>query len=261
MKLSSSCRGDGCPALRIIYKVCERVGVKATVAVDFFNTSIAQPIITEIHGIPLLTLDTTPHNVLYLAIKRLIDIVVSGLGLILLSPFFLVIAVIIKMTSEGPVFFKQTRCGLHGRKFTIYKFRTMVVDAEKKLEELMKFNEREGPVFKMKNDPRITPIGRFLRKTSLDELPQLINVLKGDMSLVGPRPPLPSEVEKYERWQRRRLSLKPGITCIHEVIARGDKDFERWMKLDLEYIDNWSLSLDMRILTKTFFAVIKGTGY
>jgi len=249
------------PSLEDYIKVCEKVGVKATIAVDFFNTSISKPMITVIHGLPLLTLDTTPYNIIHFTLKRVIDVVVSGCGLILLLPFSLIIAVIIKVTSEGPVFFRQIRCGLHGRKFTIYKFRTMVVDAEERLEELMKFNEREGPIFKMKKDPRITGIGKFLRKTSLDELPQLINVFKGDMSLVGPRPPLPSEVEKYERWQRRRLSLKPGITCIHEVIARGDKDFERWMKLDLEYIDNWSLPLDMRILARTFLAVIKGTGY
>jgi lipopolysaccharide/colanic/teichoic acid biosynthesis glycosyltransferase len=164
------------------------------------------------------------------------------------------------MTSKGPVFFKQIRCGLHGRTFEIYKFRTMGVDAEERLEELMSLNEREGPVFKMRNDPRITKVGRFLRKVSLDELPQLINVFKGDMSLVGPRPPLPSEVTQYERWQRRRLSLRPGITCIHEVVARDDINFDRWMKLDLEYIDNWSITLDIKILTRTIFAVFKGTG-
>lgn len=249
------------PSLEDYIKVCEEVGVKATIAVDFFNTSVAKPMITMIHGLPLLTLDTTPYNIIHFTLKRVIDVVVSGCGLILLLPFFLIIAVIIKATSEGPVFFRQIRCGLHGRKFTIYKFRTMCVDAEERLKDLMKFNEREGPVFKMKKDPRITWIGRFLRKTSLDELPQLINVFKGDMSLVGPRPPLPAEVEKYERWQKRRLSLKPGITCIHEVVARGDKDFEKWMKLDLEYIDNWSLALDIKILTRTFLAVLRGTGY
>jgi lipopolysaccharide/colanic/teichoic acid biosynthesis glycosyltransferase len=159
------------------------------------------------------------------------------------------------------VFFKQIRSGLHGRKFEIYKFRTMGVDAEERLEELMSLNEREGPVFKIRNDPRITRVGKLLRKFSLDELPQLINVLKGDMSLVGPRPPIPSEVAQYERWQRRRLSLRPGITCIHEVVAREDIDFDRWMKLDLEYIDNWSITLDIKILTRTIFAVFKGTGW
>lgn len=136
----------------------------------------------------------------------------------------------------------------------------MVVDAEARLKELRKLNELEGPAFKIKNDPRITGIGRILRKTSLDELPQLINVLKGDMSLVGPRPPLPSEVERYERWQRRRLSMRPGITCIHEVTARNNKDFNFWMKLDLEYIDNWCLSLDIKIIAMTVLTVVRGTG-
>ncbi|MBI5026113.1 MAG: sugar transferase [Nitrospirae bacterium] len=241
-------------------KVCENVGVKATIAADFFNMGIAKPRITEIHDWPFLIYETTPHNVLDLFSKRLLDIVISGCGLILLSPFFLITSLIIKITSKGPAFFKQIRCGLHGREFTVYKFRTMVIDAEERLKELMKFNEREGPIFKMKNDPRITGIGKFLRKTSLDELPQLINVFKGDMSLVGPRPPIPMEVAKYERWQRRKLSLRPGITCIHEVVARNDKDFERWMKLDLEYIDNWSMSLDVKILTRTILAVFRGTG-
>ena len=241
-------------------KICEEVGVKATVAIDFFNTDIARPVVTEMHGLPLLTFNAVPYNIWHLAVKRLADVVVSACGLIVLSPLFLILSLIIKMTSKGPVFFRQTRCGLNGRGFTIYKFRTMAEDAEERLEGLMEFNERNGPVFKMQNDPRITRIGSVLRKTSLDELPQLFNVLKGDMSLIGPRPPIPAEVKKYDRWQRRRLSLRPGIACIHEVIARRDIDFERWMRLDLEYIDNWSLSLDARILTKTILAVFRGSG-
>lgn len=207
-----------------------------------------------------MTFNTIPSDILHLAIKRTIDVVVSAFGLVVLSPLFLITALIIKVTSKGPVFFRQIRCAMNGRKFTIYKFRTMVIDAEERLNALMKFNERKGPIFKMKNDPRITIVGKFLRKTSLDELPQLINVLKGDMSLIGPRPPLPVEVEKYKPWQRRRLSLRPGIACIHEVVARDDNDFERWMKLDLEYIDNWSLSLDFRILIRTILAVLRPTG-
>lgn len=240
--------------------ICEKVGVKATIAVDFFNTAIAKPLIKELHGWPLLTFDATPLDSWHLAVKRLIDISVSVSGLVLLSPFLAVMAVLIKITSSGPVFFTQRRCSMNGREFTMYKFRTMVADAEERLKDLMKFNEREGPIFKMKNDPRVTSIGCFLRRTSLDELPQLINVLKGDMSLIGPRPPLPSEVDKYERWQRRRLSLRPGMACIHEVMARDDRDFERWMRLDLEYIDNWSLSLDARILLKAIVVVFKKTG-
>lgn len=240
--------------------ICEKVGVRATIAADFFNTAIAKPVIRDVQGWPFLTFDSTPTNILHLFIKRIVDSAGSLCGLIMLSPFFLGIALIIKATSAGPIFFRQRRCGLNGREFDIYKFRTMVVDAEEKLEALKEFNEREGPVFKMKNDPRITWIGRFLRKTSLDELPQLINVLKGDMSLIGPRPPLPTEVRNYERWQRRRLSFRPGIACIHEVVAREDTDFERWMKMDLEYIDNWSLSLDAKILRRAILVVFRGTG-
>jgi len=241
-------------------RVCEKVGVNATIAFDLFDTAIAKPVIREVDGWPLITLDSTPHDFIYLSLKRVLDFAGALFGLIVLAPLFFLTALAIKATSRGPVFFKQVRCGVNGRTFKILKFRTMVVDAEKRLAELKRLNELEGPVFKIRNDPRITPIGRFLRKTSLDELPQLINVVKGDMSLVGPRPPIPAEVERYERWQRRRLSMRPGITCIHEVVARNDKDFNNWMKLDLEYIDNWAFGLDFKILTRTVLAVIKGTG-
>lgn len=241
--------------------VCEKVGVKATIAVDFFNTEIAKPLIKDMHGWPLLTFDTTPIDSGLLTIKRLIDIVGSFSGLILLSPIFILIGTGIKLTSKGPVFFRQVRCGINGREFNIYKFRTMVEDAEKKLKELIKHNEIEGPAFKIQKDPRVTRIGRILRKTSLDELPQLINVLKGDMSLIGPRPLMPWVVKGFESWQRRRLSLRPGIACIHEVVARNDKDFDRWMKHDLEYIDNWSLKLDAEILIRAIAVVFRGTGY
>jgi exopolysaccharide biosynthesis polyprenyl glycosylphosphotransferase len=241
-------------------KICENIGVKATIAVDFFDTAIAKPVLKNMEGWPMLTFDSTPNDFLLLNFKRLFDFASSAVGLLLLSPLFLVIALIIKTTSPGPVFFRQTRCGVNGRTFKILKFRTMGVDAEKKLAGLQKLNELRGPAFKIQNDPRVTPIGRFLRKTSLDELPQLLNVLMGDMALVGPRPPIPSEVERYERWQRRRLSMRPGITCIHEVVARNDKDFHNWMKLDLEYIDNWCLNLDLKILLKTVLAVVRGTG-
>lgn len=241
-------------------QVCEKIGVKATIAVDFFDTAIAKPVVRNMEGWPMLTFDTTPQDFFYLSLKRLLDIFGSAAGLVLLSPLFLGIALVMKLTAPGPVFFSQIRCGLRGRPFHILKFRTMVVNAEAKLKELQQMNELEGPVFKIRNDPRITGIGRLLRKTSLDELPQLINVLKGDMSLVGPRPPLPSEVERYERWQRRRLSMRPGITCIHEVVARNNKDFNVWMKMDLEYIDNWHFSLDLKLIARTVLAVMKGTG-
>lgn len=241
-------------------RICEKVGVKATISIDFFDTAIAKPVLKELDGWPLLTFDSTPNDFFYLSLKRILDLIGSGLGLIFLSPLFLAIALTMKLTSRGPVFFRQIRCGVNGRTFQILKFRTMIVDAEKKLAGLQQQNELKGPAFKIRNDPRITAIGRFLRKTSLDELPQLINVLRGDMSLVGPRPPLPSEVERYERWQRRRLSMRPGITCIHEVVARNDKDFNNWMKMDLEYIDNWCFGLDLRILARTVLAVARGTG-
>ncbi len=241
-------------------QICEKVGVKATISIDFFDTAIAKPVIKELDGWPLLTFDSTPNDFLLLSLKRSLDLIGSGLGLAILSPLFLLIGLIIKISAPGPVFFRQIRCGVNGRTFEILKFRTMIVDAEKKLAELQKHNELEGPVFKIRNDPRITAIGRLLRKTSLDELPQLINVLKGDMSLVGPRPPIPSEVERYERWQRRRLSMRPGITCIHEVVARNNKDFNVWMKMDLEYIDNWHFNLDLKILARTVLAVVRGTG-
>lgn len=190
-------------------------------------------------------------------IKRLID--VSGaVFLILLSlPLFLVIAVLIKLTSKGPVIFRQERVGLGGKRFILYKFRSMVSNAEQKRQELIDYNIMSGLVFKMEDDPRITPLGRFLRRSSLDEFPQLINVLKGQMSLVGPRPSLPEEVFQYKQWQGRRLSVKPGLTCLWQIQGRNKiRSFERWAELDLEYIDNWSLWLDIKILLKTVLVVL-----
>ncbi|MCI5157516.1 MAG: sugar transferase, partial [Candidatus Electrothrix sp. AUS1_2] len=195
-----------------------------------------------------------------LLVKDIIDYSLAGLGVLIFSPLFLIIILLIKATSEGPAFFIQQRCGLYGRTFPLIKFRTMVKDAEKLKAKLQKENEADGPVFKIAHDPRITPVGTFLRKTSLDELPQLLNVLMGHMSLVGPRPPLPEEVKKYEPWQRRRLSMKPGLTCIWQVNGRNTINFERWMHLDLEYIDQWSLTLDSKILLKTFKEVVSFHG-
>lgn len=186
------------------------------------------------------------------------DIVISLLALISTLPVFIISAIAIKLTSAGPVLFRQKRCGLYGRVFTIYKFRTMIVDADKMIEKVRHLNESKGPVFHARNDPRVTPAGRILRMLSLDELPQLINVLKGDMSLVGPRPAIPEEVEKYGRWQRRRLSFRPGIVCTWQVNNRFQPDFQQWMQMDLDYIDNWSLSLDIRILLKIFPSLLKG---
>ncbi len=212
-------------------------------------------------GRPTLILSSSPPKDLCLLIKGIMDFTLSLAGLIILSPLFLLIILAIKVSANGPVFFKQTRCGVNGRRFQVYKFSTMIENAEDLKAQLKAANEMDGPVFKIKNDPRVTALGRFLRKTSLDELPQLFNVLKGEMSLVGPRPPLPGEVEKYQPSQRRRLSMKPGITCIWQVSGRNNTSFEQWMKLDLKYIDNWSLWLDCKLLVQTVRAVVMGTGH
>lgn len=239
---------------------CETEGVKATIAVDLFDMWIARSRASELDGIPLLTFETTVAKEWELFIKRSIDLVLSGLTIVLLSPLMLIVAILIKATSSGPVFYVQKRLGLNGRKFNLYKFRTMFKDADKKLSELEDFNEVDGPVFKIKNDPRITPVGKILRKFSVDELPQLFNVFVGHMSLVGPRPPIPEEVYKYESWQRRRLSMRPGITCLWQVNGRNKLSFKEWMDLDLKYLDNWSLWLDFKILAKTIPVALFGIG-
>jgi exopolysaccharide biosynthesis polyprenyl glycosylphosphotransferase len=194
------------------------------------------------------------------SIKRLFDIFASALALLVLSPLLTAVAILIKLTSTGPIFFRQARVGLNGRPFNMFKFRTMVVGADRLKQHLEEKNEQSGPVFKMKNDPRVTPLGRWLRKHSVDELPQLINVLRGDMSVVGPRPPLPSEVALYEGWQRRRLSVRPGLTCIWQVSGRNQISFQEWMFLDMRYIDHWSLSQDLSLILQTFPVVLSGRG-
>ena len=190
-------------------------------------------------------------TVLYEVIKRIIDIVASFTGLIVLSPLMLVVSILIKLESKGEVIFKQKRVGLNGKEFYMYKFRSMVINAEELKAELESQNEMSGPMFKMKDDPRITKIGKFIRKTSIDELPQLINVIKGDMSLVGPRPSLPKEVEEFETWMRERLEVKPGLTCIWQVSGRNNIDFEDWMKLDIKYVRERSFKLDIKLILKT----------
>jgi len=246
--------------LENIVRACEEMGIEITIAADFFDTTISKTCFTIFYDLPLLTLSTSSPPKLQIMIKNIFDTISAIILLILSFPLFIITAIVIKLTSCGPVFYKQTRCCLNGRKFTMYKFRTMYIDAEEHLALLREYNEMDGPVFKMQNDPRVTPIGSFLRKTSTDEWPQLINVLKGEMSLVGPRPPLPEETWRYDRWQRRRLSVKPGITGLWQVSGRNTIDFQEWMKLDLYYIDHWSLWLDVQILLKTLPAVIKGTG-
>lgn len=231
----------------------EKIGYEPKIAHFRFETFL---------GIPTLTLTTTPDKHRELFVKSIFDRGFASLALVLCLPLFLLISIVIKLSSKGPVFFKQERIGRNGRRFRFYKFRTMVFDAEAKQEELKGLNESDGPVFKIKKDPRIIPFtGSLLRKTGLDELPQLINVLTGEMSLVGPRPPMPDEVKKYDVWQRRRLSMKPGLTCLWQITPdRNDIDFEKWMSLDLKYIDNWALGLDFKILLKTAWLVLLGTG-
>lgn len=242
------------------FLTCEEEGVKTRVLLSFFPHVISKVYLERLGERPLLTFSATPESEGLLLVKRLLDFVMA-LGLLaLLSPLFLVLALFIKLTSRGPALYRQTRCGLGGRKFRLYKFRSMQPDADLRREELEALNEMDGPVFKIRDDPRCTPIGRFMRKLSLDELPQLINILRGDMSFVGPRPPLPEEVEKYERWQRRRLRMQPGLTCLWALEGRSQLSFRRWMELDLEYIDNWSLTLDWKILLKTVPVVLLGRG-
>jgi exopolysaccharide biosynthesis polyprenyl glycosylphosphotransferase len=194
------------------------------------------------------------------ALKRIFDVVVSAIALLLLAPLFAAVAILIKLDSPGPVFFRQMRVGLRGRTFAMLKFRTMVQDAEKLRARLEQNNEQRGPVFKIEKDPRITRVGRFLRKHSIDELPQLLNVLRGEMSIVGPRPPLPAEVEKYAAWQRRRLSVRPGLTCIWQVSGRNQITFEEWMLLDMQYIDHWSFGEDLMLVLRTVPVVFTGRG-
>ncbi|HTS17258.1 MAG TPA: sugar transferase [Verrucomicrobiae bacterium] len=238
---------------------CEVEGVEAWLVADFFRTSIAKATVDDFYGKPLLIFRTTPEISWQLVCKRVIDVTGAFIGLVVLGPLLMLpVAIILKITSPGPVLFKQKRSGLHGRLFTMLKFRSMVTNAEMLKAELEVFNEMSGPVFKMQDDPRCTPFGRFLRRTSIDELPQLWNVLVGDMSLVGPRPPIPTEVQHYDPWHRRRLSVKPGLTCIWQISGRNRIGFDQWMKLDMEYIDNWSLWLDIKILFRTIPVVLSG---
>ena len=242
------------------FLLCSELGIRARVAL-FFPHMKARVVLDEIEGIPLLTFTNTPGAPFPTFVKRLLDLTVSVIGLIVLSPLLLLTALLIRLTSPGPVLFKQIRCGFNGRHFMLYKFRTMYVGAENRLDQVAHLNEVNGPAFKARKDPRVTPIGRLLRRLSIDELPQLVNVLVGNMSLVGPRPPLPEEVARYERWQLRRLSMKPGVTGLWQVSGRaGLDDFNRWIALDLAYIDQWSLWLDVKIMLKTIPAVLMAQG-
>ena len=244
-----------------IVNLCEEQGITVRSLSDIFNLKLGKISAEQFEDDSMVTLSTTNMKDLSALTKRFLDFLSSFLLLIIIAPIYLLIALLIKFTSPGPVFFTQDRVGLTKRRFRLYKFRTMIQGAEKHQAELEDLNEAEGPVFKIKNDPRITKIGKILRKTSLDELPQLINVLKGDMSLVGPRPLPERDYEGFdEDWHRRRFSVRPGITCLWQVDGRGDIPFEKWMELDMEYIDNWSLALDLKILAKTIPAVLRGSG-
>ena len=242
------------------FNTCDVAGIHCHYAPSFFSLRGLHPSIAWYGALPAFDFESSPRAPLRLGIKRAIDVVASGIGIIVLSPVLIGCALAVWVYDRGPIFFKQVRVGINGHPFHCLKFRSMCLNAEEKLAELQAANEEDGPVFKMKNDPRITPAGRFLRKYSLDELPQLFNVLKGDMSLVGPRPPIPAEVEEYDWWQRRRLSVRPGITCIWQVFGRNKVPFERWMEMDLQYIDNWSLTMDVKLLARTVHTVFKGTG-
>jgi len=244
-----------------IAALCEEQGITMRFPSSLFNLKMARSRAEEFEGESLVTLYTGTLDGWPMTVKRLVDFTASLAALMLLLPLFLVVAFVIKMTSAGPVFFVQKRMGLSKRRFSLYKFRTMVADAEAKLQEIEHLNEVSGPVFKIKDDPRITPIGRLLRKTSVDELPQLINVFKGEMSLVGPRPLPVRDYEGFDQdWQRRRFSVRPGITCLWQVNGRSSIPFEKWMELDMQYIDRWSLWLDFKILARTIPAVLRGSG-
>ena len=235
-------------------------GKTVRIPVDPVEEILPSALHEEFDGFVVRSLVHDGHREVGLVAKRILDIVGSGVGLVLFSPVMLIAAILIRVRDGSPVMFRQERVGFHGRPFTIYKFRTMIPDAEELLDEVRHLNERDRVAFKATNDPRVTPLGRWLRKTSIDELPQFWNVLTGSMSLVGPRPPLPAEVIEYDIWHRRRLSMKPGVTGLWQVEARHEADFDRWVERDLIYIDGWSLWLDLKILAKTLPAVLAHGG-
>jgi len=246
--------------LEELFLICEEEGIKVRVIVNFFPAMISEVSLDKLHDLPLLTFSSTPDNDYLLFLKRLFDITIAGAMTLVFAPLSLPVIIAIRLSSKGPILFSQERCGLNGRPFCLYKFRSMYQDAEQRRAEIAGLNEMDGPVFKCANDPRITPVGKYLRKFSIDEWPQIFNVLRGDMSLVGPRPPLPDEVRQYKRWQRRRLRMKPGLTCLWVLEGRNRLDFTRWMQLDMRYIDDWSLGLDCRILLQSIRHVLSGKG-
>ncbi|PCH68695.1 MAG: UDP-phosphate galactose phosphotransferase [Bacteroidales bacterium] len=246
--------------VRALIYACSEVGVTFRVYSELLSVVSQRSHLTYFKELPFLTFANNTRNYFALKVKEMLDFLFSFVIVTLISPVLLAISAAIKIEDGGSIFFRQRRVGLNGRIFYCLKFRTMVENAEALRVKLENQNEQSGPVFKIKNDPRVTRVGRFLRKTSLDELPQFFNVLKGEMSIVGPRPPIPSEVQQYQRWQRRRLSMKPGITCIWQVSGRNNIPFEEWMRLDMLYIDTWSLKLDLILFLSTIKVVFTGEG-
>jgi exopolysaccharide biosynthesis polyprenyl glycosylphosphotransferase len=245
--------------LEEVFLLCDEEGVRTRVAVDFFPHINSEVYLERLAFTPLLTFSAAPHDEIRLLVKRVIDCVVAAAALVVLAPFMLIVALAIRLTSPGPAVFRQVRCGLNGRQFVFYKFRSMCQNADSMFEAVAHLSVRSTAT-KIPDDPRLTPIGRYLRKFSIDEWPQLWNVLRGDMSLVGPRPAVPEEVEQYQRWQRRRLRMRPGLTCLWALAGRDSVDFETWMRMDMQYIDNWSLGLDWKILLLTIPKVLSGKG-
>lgn len=246
--------------LEPVMQHCADLGIRTRLQLEFLPPAYSRIYLENFREVQLLSLSSAPDSELRLFFKRVFDVGLSLASLLVLSPALLSIAAMIRITSPGPVLFKQTRCGLGGRRFMLYKFRSMINNAEQMRAELHQLNELDGPVFKISDDPRITTVGRWLRRFSLDELPQLWNIFRGDMSFVGPRPAVPEEVEQYEDWQRRRLRMRPGLTCIWVLEGRSHVDFNRWMQLDLKYIDTWSLWLDAKIFLRTIPIVLSGRG-
>ena len=239
--------------------LCDEEGVRTRIAVDFFPHVNSEVYLERLGFTPLLTFSAAPHDEIRLLVKRATDVAIAAAGLVVLLPFMLAVALLVRLTSPGPAIFKQVRCGLNGRRFLFYKFRSMCAGAEQMKAEVMHLSTRKTAT-KIPDDPRLTRVGRYLRKFSIDEWPQLWNVLRGDMSLVGPRPAVPDEVEQYQTWQRRRLRMRPGLTCLWAVSGRDNLDFETWMRMDMQYIDNWSLTLDWKIILRTIPRVVTGHG-
>jgi exopolysaccharide biosynthesis polyprenyl glycosylphosphotransferase len=237
-------------------------GLDITVLIfpGFFEFSLRRLSVREIGGVPLMQVSNIGFFGYNLFLKNMIDYILGIILFIFFVPIYLIVGIMIKLDSRGPVFFGQKRMTKDCKVFYMYKFRTMFIEAEEKLKDLLQYSEVDGPIFKMKNDPRITRVGRFLRRFSIDELPQIINVLKGELSLVGPRPPLPSEVEKYNEWEMKRMNVKQGITGLWQISGRSDLSFEEMSRLDLYYIQNWSIEMDIKIILKTPFAVLFGKG-